>query len=242
MTATTASRHVSYVSDQPFFARLAQAIAIFTLVSFAQIAARGLTDPLTAPVWVHIHALLMVGWLGLFVGQNRLAASNLQLHKKLGIAGAILAAAIIAMGGFLAVKTIEVHRLGPSFSGAYFLASIGGQATLFGVLVTAALIMRRHPEYHRRLMFGATIAVCGGPALGRWLPESVGGDPRSAWIYLALDLGALILIARHDRGTRGSVHPATLWAAAVISLGYSLMVSASYNSALIALADRLASQ
>lgn len=242
MTAISAPQPLSYVSDQPFFVRLAQAITLFTLVSFAQIAARGLTDPLTAPIWVHIHALLMVGWLGLFVAQNQLAVSNLQLHKRLGIAGAILAVAIVAMAGFLAVKTIEVHRLGPSFSGSYFLASIAGQAALFAALIAAALLLRRRPEYHRRLMFGATIAVCGGPALGRWVPDSIGGDPRSAWIYLAFDLGVLFLIARHDRATRGSIHSATLGAAAVISLGYGLMVAASYNPGVIALADRLASQ
>lgn len=242
MTATSVLQPLSYASDQPFFLRLAQAITLFTLVSFAQIAARGMTDPLTAPVWVHIHALLMVGWLGLFVAQNRLATSNLQLHKRLGIAGAMLAVAIVAMGGFLAVKTIEVHRLGPAFSGSYFLASIAGQAMLFAALIVAALVLRRYPESHRRLMFGATIAVCGGPALGRWLPDSIGGDPRSAWIYLAFDLGALLLIAWHDREARGSVHAATLWTAAVISFGYSMVVTASYNPSLIVLADHLASR
>lgn len=242
MTATTAPQPLSYVSDQPFFLKLALAISIFTLFSFGQIAARGLTDPLTAPAWVHIHALLMIGWLGLFVTQNQLATSNLKLHRKLGIAGAILAAAIVGMAGFLAVKTIEVHRLGPFFSGAYFLASIAGQAALFAALIVAALILRRRAEYHRRLICGATIAVCGGPALGRWLPDSVGGDPRSAWIYLAFDLGALLLIAGHDRATRGTVHPATFWTAVIISLGYSLMISASYTPGLMAFAGHLASR
>jgi hypothetical protein len=243
MTMTTiaaSSPPSSYADDQGFFLRYSVALSVATVLCFVQIAARGLTDPLTAPAWVHVHALLMVGWLALFVTQNRLAANNVRLHRKLGVAGGALACAMLAMGWFIAFATLVVHRLPPGSNASFFFATTTAEIMVFAGLIVWALVLRRDPEWHRRLMFGATIMACGGPGFSRLLPDPLPVQPVSAWIYLAVDVALLGIIMRHDRRTRGFVHPATLWSAATIAAAQALVYAASYDRTLAAITDAIA--
>jgi hypothetical protein len=236
-TITAPSLANSYADDQSFFLKYSAALAVATVLCFVQIAARGLTDPLTAPVWVHLHALLMVGWLGLFIAQNRLAANNVRLHRKLGFAGVALACAMLAMGWFIAFATLKVHRLPPGLNAACFFASTIAEITVFAGLVAWALVRRRDPEWHRRLMFGATIMICGGPGFSRLLPNPLSVAPVAVWIYLAVDVALLAIILFHDRRTRGAIHAATLWSAASIGVAYGLVYAASFDRNLAAFVE-----
>lgn len=231
-TAAFSPGSVTHAKDQSFFQRFAVALSVVTVLCFAQLAVRGLTDPLTAPVWVHVHALLMLGWLGLFIAQSRLAASHAGLHRKLGVGGALLAGAMLAMGWFIAFKTLQAHRLAPDFDPAFFLATTIAQITVFAGLVAVAILLRHRPDWHPRLMVAATIMICGGPASSRLLPDALSAQPRAAWIYLAVDAALLALVARHDHKVCGTIHPATQWSAAVIGVAYALVYAASYADAL----------
>src|SRR5690349_18057197 len=111
MAEAVVSPHlISYTTDQPFFLRLAALISGATVFAFAQAAVRGISDPFNAPAWVHVHALAMLAWLGVFVIQNHLAAENIRLHRKIGVAATVLAIAMLPMGWLTSVKTIELHR------------------------------------------------------------------------------------------------------------------------------------
>lgn len=56
---------------------------------------------------VHLHGALFTGWVLLFIAQTALAASHrVAVHRRLGMVGALLAAAMILVEG----KITYVHR------------------------------------------------------------------------------------------------------------------------------------
>jgi hypothetical protein len=75
---------------------------------------------------VHLHALLFMSWLVLFIVQTRLIATHrVKVHRKLGYFGVALAAAMIVVGGRTAVEAARLgavpsatSRLSPSSSWA----------------------------------------------------------------------------------------------------------------------------
>jgi hypothetical protein len=59
------------------------------------------------------------------------------------------------------------------------------------------------------------------------------------WIVMAIQLGVVALIARHDRKTLGRVHAATFSVGVVIALSHVLVSLASKMGPVIALAARI---
>ncbi len=164
-TLAAARAPQSYTADQGFFTKLAVAIAGITVAGFVLNAAMGRVDIPAVPLWVHIHGLLMLSWLALFVSQNRLAQSgNLALHRKLGWTGAFVVAAIVGITCFAGVMSIALHRQPPFFSPPFFLALVLVEPVSFAGMVYAGIVNRRATETHRRLMFGGTIIAADAAA------------------------------------------------------------------------------
>lgn len=208
---TTAAMTPSYtaVHDQRFFTRLAIGMAAIIVFSFAQWALRGFVSPAAAPVWVHLHGVAMLSWLGLLVAQGVLAGTgNAALHRTLGWLGVALVLCIAVLGVFTAQRAIQLHRVPPFFTNAFFLALTHVEALAFALMVAAGIALRRRTHWHRRLVLGATIIVME-PAFGRLLPAPVLGPVLEPILELALQLGVLSIIARHDLRQTGTIHPAT---------------------------------
>jgi hypothetical protein len=186
------------------------------------------------------HGALTGGWLLLFLAQATLVARRrIAAHRLLGWAGALLAAATIAVG-YLAI--VGMMRRGYDLSGDITRAAgppgspPPGPADawiplteflIFGVLVGAALCFRRRPEIHKRLMVLALVSlalepifhlvgyVCGRwPAL--WGPVSTVG--------LATQVLLLFAPAINDRLTRGRIHPVSLWAPVAVSACVTIFI------------------
>ena len=167
----------------------------------------------------------MRSWLALFVTQSLLGAGrNLPLHRKLGWAGAGLAALIVIVGWYVGYSVVAGGKVGPVFSLAYFLALTFVQPALFGAMVFAAIANRKRTDWHRRLMLGALIVILE-PLLGRltimgFIIAMGGPEPAIAYtaerlwliptIELGLQLAVLGSVMVLDRSIGGSVHPA-LW-------------------------------
>jgi hypothetical protein len=60
---------------------------------------------------VHVHGAVMTGWVALFLTQTLLvSARRVDLHRKLGIAGAALAAIVVALGVYtIAASAARQH-------------------------------------------------------------------------------------------------------------------------------------
>lgn len=158
------------------------------------------------PIILHVHAVLMGAWVLLLMAQTFLVASGRPaLHRQLGLAGAVLAPAIV-LAGMVLVPTVyrqtwDVYRHAPAAQAGAMqqIVAIQGDLVLaeirdllvFGALVTLGLLARRtRPEVHKRLMILATLLILP-PAIGRipWLPSTMPGSP------LSLELFTLLLVS-----------------------------------------------
>lgn len=210
------------VNDQSFWQKTMLWISVFIVFGFAQFAARGLVDYGSVPLYVHAHAVVMMAWLGLTVTQATLVArDNLALHRRLGWLGAGLAALVVCLGSWVSIQIIQAHREPFFFTPPFFLALTQVGLLTFAGLITAAIMRRRETEWHRRLMVGALILLME-PALGRTLPMPL-IMPWGEWAALAVQLGVLAVVARHDRKVRGTIHPATIVAGLVITLSHCII-------------------
>lgn len=124
---------------------------------------RFLSDLPPLKLLVHVHGLVFTAWLLLFFAQVKLIARHdYRLHQKVGIAGAVLAAAVVAIGIVTALAGAPDPRPRPmGFSGLQFLIFPLSGIGIFGVCVAAAIALRRRPNLHKRLMLLGMIAVLG---------------------------------------------------------------------------------
>ena len=139
-----------------------------------------------------IHAAVFYAWMVIFVVQCFLVRGRyLRLHRLLGWVGAVDALLVVVMGlwaTFAEPAPLALERIG--------MVSMAG----FGIPVTLAILWRKRPAYHRRLVFVGT-AVLTNAAFARfpgsYLPSHV--------FYLGTDLIIAIGIA-HDLWSERRVH------------------------------------
>lgn len=122
------------------------------------------------PLLLHLHGLIFTLWFALFFIQARLIARHrVDLHRRLGIFGAVLAplAACVAVAvAFHSGRLSYVANPASLMILRRPLALDFGSSLTFALLVAAALYFRRRGGIHKRLM---VLASCGLllPAVGR---------------------------------------------------------------------------
>lgn len=184
------------------------------------------------PAVLHVHSVLMGAWLLLLLAQTTLMATGRRgWHMQLGVAGMVLAPAMVVTGLIL-VPTIYgaawagAHAANPAlppdavppqmaFPSNILLQQIR-VGVLFPLLVACALLARRRDAgLHKRLMMLATVVPMGA-AIQRitWLPSSMPDSP------LTLDVLPPLLLAPMfvwDLYRLRRVHPAYLiWLALML--------------------------
>src|SRR5947209_20501354 len=119
--ATAASAH-SLVSpavrDRKFYTGIAIVMLFTALVGFSRTFFLGLMSGHATTITgrvpnstVHLHALLFMSWLVLFIVQTSLIATHrVKVHRKLGYFGIALAAAMILVGGRTAVEAARLAQ------------------------------------------------------------------------------------------------------------------------------------
>lgn len=174
------------------------------------------------PLILHIHAVAFVGWLVLLTAQVLLIRNNRHaVHKKLGIAGMVLAAAMIVIGPATAI-VMQRYHWGMPESDPAFLAVQFTDILAFAGLAAAAFACRSNSPAHKRLILLATLYISDagfarllGDGMHSLLGDGIG--PFLAEAYFAPDL--LILgLGAYDLTTRQRLHPvylpALVWVAA----------------------------
>ena len=175
-----------------------------------------------------VHGVVLTAWYVLFLVQPGLvAASRTGTHRRLGVAGAGLAAAVVVSG----VLT-TVHAVPRFIEGGFDVAGdvapvvVGNFVSLavFTVFVAAAVYFRKRPATHKRLMLLASVIIIGpafstarpvGRALMPYVPEAV--------VILTFTLACLGALAWHDFASNRRLEPATLWGTLVIAIGIVVM-------------------
>jgi hypothetical protein len=122
------------------------------------------------PWLLRLHGALMTSWFVLFFVQTRLIASHrINLHRRLGVFGAVLAGLMVVIGATVALRGAarNIHR--PHVGGPpplMFMGFILVVLLVFAMLVGAALLLRRRRDYHKRLMLMSCLSMVG-PGLTR---------------------------------------------------------------------------
>jgi len=223
--------------DRIFFTGMALAAALIVLVGFAPTYfLRSAELPELRPLY-QIHGALFTSWILLLIAQTSLiAARRTDIHRKLGIAGAVLAAAVFALGVTVSIETLRRRSGGsPGLDPRMFLSIPLGDIIAFGTLVVAAVAMRRRSDWHKRLILLATISLLTA-AVARGLAQVHAGGPLG--LFLGTDVFVAVVIA-YDILSRGRVHPATLLGAVMVALFKPALFLLSGTAPWLAMADAL---
>lgn len=184
---------------------------------------------------VAAHAALFTAWVILFITQTALVASRrVTVHQRLGVAGAVLAAAMVVVGARLAVATAARGAAPPGVDPLAFLAVPIFDVALFGIFVASALILRRDREAHKRLMLLAYVNLMAA-AVAR-LPGIL---PLGPLAFFGLSFLFVVAGAVYDLVTRRRLHPVYLWGGSLYALSVPLRLAISGTGVWRALAETL---
>lgn len=118
-----------------------------------------LAEGFNYPAIVHLHALVFVGWLVLLTVQCLLIRSNRQdLHRKLGIFGAVMAVAVLVIGPETALVMDRLHHA-ENGKPPIFLSVQMADLVAFAGLMGAGLMLRKRAQLHKTLVLLATICL-----------------------------------------------------------------------------------
>jgi len=185
----------------------------------------------------HAHGLVFTSWVLLFLAQTTLvAARRTDIHRRLGIFGAVLAALVIIMGTATAILRAKAGAAPiPGVSPLSFLAIPLFDMVVFAILIGAALYLRRRPETHKRLMTLGTISLMSAP-IARLPFELMKAGPPA--FFGLTDLFIVVMLV-YDLATRRRVHPATIWGGLFILASQPLRLMLSGTPAWLAFAGWL---
>lgn len=208
--------------DRLFYSGMAVLMALTAFAGFAPTYyLRPLADAPAATVsgapigpLIHLHAAVFTSWVLLFLVQTALVARRrVRLHRRLGVAGAALAAAMLVVGMTTALTSARAGVAPPGVDPLLFLVVPFFDILLFAALAAAAIWKRRDKESHKRLMLLAYVALMPAPVAR--LPGVLSLGPLG---FYFLSFTFLLLGVAYDLASRRRVHPAYWWGGAVLVL------------------------
>ncbi|HYL34436.1 MAG TPA: hypothetical protein VEV17_00840 [Bryobacteraceae bacterium] len=217
--STAGAKVNRWSSDRRLYTGVAIGTALIIFIGFAQTYYLKFlfgTPPLR--LLLHVHGMVMTAWIALFFVQVRLiAAGRRDLHRRLGVAGAVLAGLAIVLGAAVAVSQGHIHLINndPAVDPPLvFLPVPVGVLILFGTFVAAAILLRRRADYHKRLMALACLSILL-PGIDR-LPFQFIQTVDQSVLFGLNDLCVVICIAYDTFKTR-RLHPVWVWGGGLIA-------------------------
>lgn len=187
------------------------------------------------PLLVHIHGALMTAWLALVVVQPVLVATNrTHVHRRVGYAGAGLAASIVLLGTITAIVAASRGSAPDGVDPLVFMTVPLADMIVFPILVGAGVRFRKRADTHKRLMLIATIAITGA-GIAR-LPVLSELGPLGFFVPTDVFLAACVV---YDLVTLRRVHRATMWAGILVVVSQPLRLVVGSTSAWMAFAGWL---
>ena len=204
--------------------RCAIVVAALIFAGFARtFYLKGLFDAPPLSNLLLAHGVIMTAWVVLFITQIALvSAGRTHLHRRLGIAGGLVAALVVVVNLLAAV---DAGRRGfspsPQVTPVMFMAIPLIDVVVFGSLVAAALWNRRRPATHKRLMLLATLGILT-PAVARLPLDGL----RSAGLpaFFSVMIFCVVVVVAFDTFRNRRLHPAFGWGAAFLIASVPLRV------------------
>ena len=210
--ATTFKVHAD--PERRLFLTMAWVMSTIIVAGFVVNLALG-RSTFNVPWQFHVHGVVFMGWIAIFLAQNTFIASgNIALHKRLGQLAYLYIPLMVVLGFTIMFTAIRLQGAPFFFDQNEFMISNTLQLLVFGGLGLAALKARRHTGWHRRLMFCA-MAILTGPGLGRLLPMPL-MMPHAWRIMIVVTMVFPIIGMIADYRRSGKVHPAWLWGVGII--------------------------
>lgn len=226
--------------ERRFFTGLAVMLALACFAGFAPsyyLKSQFANSPI-APL-VHVHGALFSAWMVLLVVQTSLiAGARVQVHRRLGIAGGVLALLLMVTGALViwGRATTTTPAIPHDFI-LRFLALAVVALVMFPTLIGLALWFRRDAAAHKRLMMLATTVMVGA-AVHRLLMWIVSPSVSPPVFFGATDL-FIVALAVFDFRSRGRLHPATLWGGLSVLASQILAVALVASDGWVAFAHRV---
>jgi len=185
-----------------------------------------------------LHGIVFSSWLALLVVQTTLVAANrTRIHRRLGIAGMVLAVLMISIGTFTAIVRAKLFVAPPGTgSPLAFLTIPLGDMLIFGLLVGSAFYFRNRADIHKRLILLATIGIL--PAAVARLPFAF-VEQGGPLVFFGLADLFIVPCLVYDLVTRGRPHRATVLGGALIVISQPLRILIGSTHAWIAFATWL---
>jgi hypothetical protein len=164
-----------------FYLWMAVAMAATAFIGFAPTywvpMAQGVPERISV---LAIHGILFFGWTLFVTYQAWLVGSGkVARHRDVGMIGVSLATAMVIFGVLAAINSAtRAIGLDAAEAGEAFIIVPLSALLSFGVLVTAAILNIRRPEWHKRLILAATAVILEAPIARPFIVYLVmGGHP-----------------------------------------------------------------
>jgi len=167
---------------------------------------------------VQLHGFLFSAWFVLlFVQMTLIAKRRIDLHRRIGYIGALLALSIVIVGMIVTIHAAKYGTLAkpPGLPIANFLVVPFFDDIVFATLAGAGLYFRTKPQIHKRLMILATLGILTA-GVAR-IPLDFIRNRDITTLFLLSDVVALVYIV-HDTLTHKRLHPACLFGGLLIVL------------------------
>ena len=171
------------------------------------------------PLLLWFHAAAFATWVAFFIAQSALVrVRKVSWHRFLGWFGAALATAMVVLGTSTAIimARFDATQLHQSGTDAFLVIPLYDMIA-FGTLIALAIYWRKSPEFHRRLMFMATIGLLDA-AVGRFDFIFIHN-----LFFLCLDVLMALGIAR-DLIVDSRVHKVYVYALPLLIVGQNLAI------------------
>ncbi len=181
-----------------------------------------------APPLVHAHAIAFMGWVTIYVLQNVFVATDrMALHRRLGWIAAGWMVPMLVLGWLVTVSMVRRGQVPFFFRPVHFLVFDPVSLVTFAGLTTAAIVMRRQTQWHRRLHF-CGMAMLLAPGFGRLLPMPF----LTPWAWEATFAASMcfpIAGVLSDIFRSGRVHPAWRWGIGAMLGAFGLIETVTYS-------------
>ncbi len=179
---------------QYFYFFMSLLIAVIVLYGFSHTVDKNLihaTPP--RPFLLYVHAVVFSAWVAFFILQSALVRThNLRLHRTVGWFGVALGSAVFVVGIWTAIvmSRFMILHFHPNHAVATLWLSFY-DVSAFAVSFALAILWRKKPEYHRRLILLGTCALMSAAFARfplRWMSPQ--------FFFVGVDLLVLLGVAR----------------------------------------------
>lgn len=158
---------------------------------------------------IHVHGALFSCWMLLLIVQNSLAwAGRVDIHKKLGLFGFVLACLMFIVGWTAATDRLARGTAPPGIDTYFFYIVPMTDMVIFATLMFFAYRARRDSSAHKRIIYVATVGLLLA-AIARFHESWLFHKPPHAAIA---SYTFLLLLVAYDLWSTHTIHRATLWA------------------------------